>query len=191
MLTQSELKEFLSYDPEIGIFTWLKAIGKRVRVGSVAGTYRKGYIRIGLARKQYSAHRLAFLFMTGLFPPEEVDHINGIKADNRRLNLRQATRNQNMCNQSKRSDNTSGFKGIGWDKVAKKWEASIKHMNQHIYLGLFTTPEAAHQAYIAAAEKLHGNFANLESEETKWMRMYLVRLMSRNISRLKEQHNGK
>ena len=162
MLTQEQLKEFLSYDPDTGIFTWLKAACNSVRVGSVAGcldTY--GYIRIKRARKQYGAHRLAFLYMTGEFPVDQVDHINGVRNDNRWLNLRQATGSQNMSNQGKPITNTSGFKGVFWNKSAKKWLAQIGHMNRVIYLGLFTTPEAAHQAYIAAAEKFHGNFANV------------------------------
>ena len=161
MITQSELKECLHYDPDTGIFVRLKSGTNRVRVGSVAGCLDNcGYIPIELAGKQYYAHRLAFLFMTGSFPPKYTDHINGVKNDNRWLNLRQATRSQNQHNQGKNSKNTSGFKGICWHKNAKKWHAQITHMNRKIHIGYFTTPEAAHQAYIEAAEKLHGDFAN-------------------------------
>ena len=160
MLTQEQLKECLNYDPDTGIFVWLKSVGT-VRVGSVAGTLAKGYIKIGLAGKLYRAHRLVFLYVTGEFPTEQVDHINCVRNDNRWGNLRQATRNQNMHNQGKQITNTSGFKGVYRIKNNKKWRAQIWYMNRQIYLGSFTTPEAAHQAYIAAAEKLHGNFANI------------------------------
>ena len=161
MLTQEQLKELLSYDPETGIFTWLKAVSKSVRVGSIAGSFdKKGYIRIGLLRRRYSAHRLAFLYMTGSFPPNDTDHINGVRNDNRWINLRQATNSENQRNQGKPITNTSGYKGVSWNKRAKKWLAKIKHMNHDIHLGYFDSPEAAHQAYIEAAEKLHGDFAN-------------------------------
>ena len=161
MLTQEQLKELLSYDADTGIFVRLKSSGGQ-GIGSIAGGISpKGYIRIQMARKQYGAHRLAFLYMTGEFPVDQVDHINGVKDDNRWLNLRQATGSQNMSNQGRPITNTSGFKGVSWKKRDKKWKAQIMHMNRAIYLGYFTTPEAAHQAYVEAAEKLHGNFANI------------------------------
>ena len=162
MITQEQIKELLSYDPDTGIFVWLKSVSKRVRVGSVAGyLHNSGYIKIGLARKLYSAHRLAFLYMVGYFPLEYTDHINRVKDDNRWSNLREATNSQNQCNTGKPITNTSGFKGVRWDNNAKKWRANIRHMNRQIHLGSFTTPEAAHQAYVAAAKKLHGDFANI------------------------------
>ena len=161
MLTQNLLKECLHYDPETGIFVWLKSANKRVHIGSIAGTINHdGYRRIKLQGKIYSAHRLAFLYMNGSFPPEETDHINGVRDDNRFSNLRLATSSENMCNRGKQVDNTSGFKGVIWNKRDKKWRAQIMQMNRRVYLGHFDSPEAAHQAYVEAAKRLHGDFAN-------------------------------
>ena len=160
MITQELLKEFLHYDPETGIFTWLKTVSRSC-IGQIAGTIvPKGYRRIGLNKKPYAAHRLAFFYMIGSFPPDQIDHINGIKDDNRWVNLREATCYQNMHNQGKQIINKSGYKGVFWHKRDKKWHAKINHMNRKIYLGGFDTPEIAHKAYIAAATKLHREFAN-------------------------------
>ena len=161
MITQDQIKECLSYDPETGIFTWLKSTNNRVRIGQRAGFIRSdGYRRIMVNRKRYFAHRITFLFMTGSFPSDEIDHVNGRRDDNRWANLREANRYQNMRNSGKPVTNTSGFKGVVWNKGAKKWLAQIGHMNRKIHLGLFETAESAHKAYIAACVKLHGEYAN-------------------------------
>ena len=160
MLTQEQLKESLQYIPDTGIFTRLKTYHK-TRSGSVAGClHSSGYCYIRVKGKKYRAHRLAFLYMTGSFPPDDTDHINGVKDDNRWVNLREATHSQNMCNSGKHKDNKSGFKGVVWHKHNKKWYAKIKHMSGNISLGYFESPESAHQAYIEAALRLHGEFAN-------------------------------
>jgi hypothetical protein len=91
----------------------------------------------------------------------EVDHIDGDGLNNRRCNLRLATRSQNMRNQRLNSRNTSGFKGVSWDKRDKKWLAYIKVYRKKIHLGSFDTPEDAHAAYCDAAARLHGEFAKL------------------------------
>ena len=92
MITQSELKELLNYDPATGVFTWLVSRG-RVKASSVAGhVHSRGYIVIMVDGRRHLAHRLAFVYMTGTFPDDQVDHINEIKADNRWINLREATR---------------------------------------------------------------------------------------------------
>ena len=160
MLTQNQLKEYLHYNANTGMFTRIKS-GQGIRFGSIAGRIKpSGYLYIGLQRQEYYAHRLAFLFMTGTFPSNEIDHINGVKDDNRWFNLREATPSENKCNIGKYNNNTSGFKGVSWNKVSKKLRADIQHMNNRIYLGLFDSPESAHQVYIATATRLHGEFAN-------------------------------
>lgn len=95
-------------------------------------------------------------------PPSSlcVDHINGNTLDNRRYNLRIATAAQNTQNQRISRNNSSGRKGVSWHKAAGKWFAQIKANGQHFYLGLFDTIEEAHGAYCAAADSLHGEFAN-------------------------------
>lgn len=89
-----------------------------------------------------------------------VDHINGDKLDNRRENLRVCSNAENVHNQGIRKNNTSGLKGVVWHKVARKWFAQITINRKNKYLGLFATPDDAHEAYCAAALKYHGQFAN-------------------------------
>lgn len=91
----------------------------------------------------------------------EVDHINGDGLDNRRANLRLATRAQNQWNSGRRSDNTSGFKGVGWVRSRQRWQAKIKVRGLRIFLGYHASPEAAAQAYDAAARQHFGEFARL------------------------------
>ena len=161
MLSQAELKELLNYDPLTGIFIWKISNGKRAAAGRTAGgILATGYIQIRINAKHYLAHRLAWLFQTGTFPPDQIDHINGIRDDNRYTNLREAKNSQNCCNSKIRKNNTSGMKGVSWHKQQKKWRASIVKNNKQIFLGLFDDPALAHLAYCNAAEKLHQEFAN-------------------------------
>ncbi len=92
---------------------------------------------------------------------EEIDHINGDTLDNRKKNLRIVNRSQNEWNRDKQKNNTSGFKGVSWNKRANKWFASIYKNSQQIYLGLFEDKEEAAKAYNQAATKYHGKFALL------------------------------
>lgn len=97
--------------------------------------------------------------MTGEWPPDEIDHINGVRDDNRWVNLRIATRGQNLCNARRRSDNTSGYKGVCWDANKGKWLASITINRKNKFLGHYETPEAGHEAYFVAAREHFGEFA--------------------------------
>ena len=161
MLTQSELKECLYYDPITGIFIWRISNGRRAVAGSTAGTLDPiGYIRITINKKRYQSHRLAYLYVTGSFPPNDIDHINNIRDDNRFANLREATRSQNMHNSKMQKNNTSGRKGVCWQKQCKKWRALITINNKKIHLGLFNDIDLAYTAYCNAATKLHRQFAN-------------------------------
>lgn len=159
MLTQERLKELLHYDPDTGVFTWKVAAGRRVRVGSVAGYHDdKGYIRIGIDGRAYRAHRLAFLYMCGAFPPAEVDHIDHCESNNRWGNLRMATAAENQKNTVMRSKNTSGYKGVVWDKLGGNWRARAALNGRLISLGSYPTAEAASAAYEDFARKHHGEF---------------------------------
>jgi len=164
MITQSELKELLEYNPDTGLFTWIKSNGnRRLKAGDAAGTKMKvGYVRITIQGKNYLAHRLAYLYMTGNFPKNGIDHINHIKDDNRWSNLRDATNSQNNSNRVKQKNNTSGYKGVRWHKQHKKWRAEIKYMNKCIHIGCYTTPQEAAEAYKKKAIELFGEFSCTE-----------------------------
>lgn len=156
MLTHDRLKEVLNYDPKTGIFTTLiKRCGPN-NVGSVNGN---SYLQIMIDRKIYSAHRLAWLYMKGEWPKDQIDHINGKRDDNRLVNLREATKSINSQNiKNHRKDNACGFLGVTvvtGNNLKKPWQASIRISNKQIYLGCYKTPEAAHEAYLCAKRKLH------------------------------------
>ena len=87
-----------------------------------------------------------------------VDHRNGLGLDNRRANLRVATKQQNQCNQPLRSDSTSGLKGVSWKAARQKWRAYITAHGKRQHLGHFDSKEAAHAAYCDASARLHGEF---------------------------------
>jgi hypothetical protein len=157
MLDQATLKKYLQYDPETGVFTHIKS-RRGVRMGDVVGTLRSdGYLRMALNGKHYYAHRLAWFYIHGVFL-KEMDHINGIRNDNRLCNLRESTAQQNTWNRTKRSDNTSGYKGVWFKKSTNKWTSQIMDIDKRKHLGYFKTPEEAHHAYQQAAKQLHGEF---------------------------------
>lgn len=161
LVTLDRLKALLQYEPETGVWTWLVARSNRHPAGAIAGTTQSnGYIYIGIEGKLYLSHRLAWFYMTGKWPANAIDHINRNRADNRRLNLREATMAQNLANTLKHKDNVSGYKGVCWHTAAKKWHAQICVNMQHINLGLYTSKEEAYAAYVAAANNFHGEFAN-------------------------------
>lgn len=162
MLTQSDLKELLHYCPETGEFTWLVSTGPRAQAGSVAGTLSHGYQQIQIQGTLYRAHRLAWLYTHGEFPPEGLDHKNRVKTDNRICNLRPATDAENQQNLSMRSDNTSGHVGVSWNNPRQKWLAQIRINCKKIHLGRFTNIEDAIAARKAAELKYH-TFQNEEN----------------------------
>ena len=148
------VKELLDYNPETGVFTWRQNRG-RGRVGEVAGwVEREGYRRILVAGKKFKEHRLAWAVVYGEWPDAQVDHINGVRTDNRITNLRLATRSQNAQNlRGPTSLNKHGFLGVR--KNGNRWNAVINVDKQHVYLGCFKTPELAHTAYLTAKRDLH------------------------------------
>jgi hypothetical protein len=160
MITQKELKEVLEYNPETGVFTRIKSSNNPVKIGSIAGTIDKnGYRRITLNGKRYLAHRLAYFYMTGNFPENQIDHINHIRNDNRWTNLRPATKSENQSNAKISKRNTTGYKGVSYDKRRNKYRAEICHNHNRIKLGSYTTAIEAHAAYISMAKKLNKEFA--------------------------------
>jgi len=162
MIIQEELKRQLHYNPDTGIFTRIVSNSNRVKIKSIAGWYTSnGYIYIDINCTSYSSHRLAWLYMTGNWPEDQIDHINHVRDDNRWLNLRECTNAQNGANAGKPKNNTSGYKGVSWNKGVKKWTAQIMFNYKKIHLGCFTCKHEAAEAHNAKALELHGEFACL------------------------------
>jgi len=137
MVTQKQLKQLLNYNPETGLFTWIKSKTNCIKSGDVAGTIMvSGYIRITIDFCQYRAHRLAWLFMVNEWP-DQIDHKNHDRKDNRWCNLRNVTNQENGKNQSLGKNNVSGIAGVGWSKQSSKWYARIMVGGKGIHLGVF------------------------------------------------------
>ena len=155
------IRQHFDYNPETGELRW--RIGSRRRpAGELSGTpckTEKGRISVGFQNRDYRAHVIAWVCQTGEWPTQQIDHINEDPSDNRWVNLRAATKSQNMRNISRIKSNTSGFKGVGWHKQQSKWRAYIKADGKMYHLGLFKTKEEAAKVYEEAAKKLHDVFA--------------------------------
>lgn len=157
MITQGCLKELLHYDPETGVFTWVAPSGRRAKIGDVAGwASGRGYLGIRINRRAYYAHRLAWLYVHGAWPAQDIDHVNGVRSDNRLANLREATRSQNLANTRPRR---SAPKGTWLHRETGKWCAAITVNGRLRHLGLFASRDDAHAAYAAAANQHFGEFA--------------------------------
>lgn len=161
MITQEELKEHLHYDPETGVFTWLKPTSNRVKKGSIARNKDKaGYRIISIKCQQYKAHRLAWLYVYGEFPAGILDHINRVKSDNRISNLREASKAENAVNTGIRKNNTTGYTGVRRNMGCRTFSAYVCLNYKNIYLGSFATAEEASLAYQKATSDLRGNGGN-------------------------------
>jgi len=159
ILTQAELKEQLHYNPETGIFTWI--ISKQgFNANKLAESKTScGYIRICVNRTSYKAHRLAFLYMTGSMPINEIDHINRIRNDNRWCNLREATSSENSKNMKKYANNTTGFTGVYKHLRGKKvYQAYANDKGKRKSLGYFFTALEASESYQKYVKSIHGEF---------------------------------
>jgi HNH endonuclease/AP2 domain len=153
MITQDRLKYWLYYNEIAGEFNWLVSPRNGIKDYDVAGTFQNGYIRIRVDGKKYLAHRLAFLYMTGEWPKDQVDHINGIRDDNRWCNLRNCTNSENKMNTRLQANNKSGYKGVHWDNIQKKWRASCRVNTKLVNIGRFDNIEDAYKSYQEFAKK--------------------------------------
>jgi hypothetical protein len=158
-LTQDLIKRHFNYDPETGIFTRKFANANCSKVGEIAGGKDdKGYIRIRINGSKYRAHTLAWIYMYGEIP-KQIDHINGIKDDNRICNLRIADNFINSQNKhTKPKSNKTGYFGVHFDNGSRKFRARISHKGKSIHLGLFNDPSEAEQAYLKEKRKIHEGF---------------------------------
>jgi hypothetical protein len=155
-LTAETLRALFDYDRTTGVFTWKRPLAYKTKVGQIAGgALRTGHIRIRIHPKRYMAHRLAWLYVYGHWPIADRDHIDGDPANNRIENLREVTHQENMQNRRTASaHNKARLLGVSWCPRNRKWRANLGVDGKTLYLGLHTTPEAAHEAYLAA-KRLH------------------------------------
>ena len=159
MITQAELKSQLHYDAESGIFTRIVSNSNKVQVGDIAGFPDKnGYIIIAVFGKQYRAHRLAWLYVTGHWPKDQIDHVNGISGDNRLVNIRDCTQYENILNQGLKKSNNSGYKGVSYFKRDGTWMAMGRAFGERYFLGYHITPQLASKSYQEFAKEYHGEF---------------------------------
>jgi len=155
MLTIERLKHLLHYDPDTGVFTH-RVPRKRVIVGTEAGHIDEstGYRTICIDYKKYYAHRLAYFYVTGVWPSSLIDHRDTDKLNNRFINLRDASRLINQQNVRKAPSNSStGL--IGAHKKRGKWSSKIRVDGKVVQLGTFDTAQAAHETYVIAKRRLH------------------------------------
>jgi hypothetical protein len=157
-LTHDRLKELFSYDEETGKFSRIVRCG-RMSVGVVDNVPAFfGYIYIAIDGSKYMAHRLAWFYVHGEWPKEEIDHIDGDKTNNKISNLRVATRCQNEANKPSYRNGSTKIKGVTWDKTRCKWFSHITQNGKMKNLGRFDCFGKALSVRISAARAQHGEF---------------------------------
>ena len=181
-ITQDFLKSILDYNPDTGIFTWKSRLPEMFKndkhdslhncrkwnaryAGINAGSLNdRGYLEIGIgiSKRRYRAHILAWVYIYGEWPSDGIDHIDGDKTNNSINNLRMANQSQNAANSKTPKTNKSGYKGVYYDAWGDRYRAKIVLKGKRIYLGSFDLPEEAYQAYCRAAQKIFGEFARLK-----------------------------
>lgn len=158
------IRKALAYDPQTGIFKWRKRSDCSVQwnsrfAGTVAGwSDWKGYILITINYVDYRAHRLAWAYVTGKWPSNDIDHKNRKTSDNRFENLREATRTENNGNAKVRKDSQSGIRGVSWDKSRKQWMARCSFHKKVILQKRFDKKSDAIAAYKQVAKAVFGEF---------------------------------
>jgi hypothetical protein len=162
------VKENLRYDPETGHIWWIKqnvGSGSRRNLNRPAGSNSAGYLFVTINFPDYRItlylHRVAWFFYYGVWPKDQVDHINNNRSDNRIVNLREATAFQNQANRKIQMGGSSKYKGVSWFKQSCKWEAYIEVNRKKIHLGYYHKEEEAALTYNKAALERFGEFAKI------------------------------
>lgn len=159
-LSLETLRRNLQYDPDTGHWIWLITQSNKVQAGDRAGTVTtSGYLRVRFGSIGYVSARLAWFYMTGKWPQEQIDHINKIRLDDRWINLREANFSQNQINKAIQTNNTSGYKGVSWDTASSKWEVRVNR----VYLGRYDTIEEAILVRDEFVAKWQGEFATSQT----------------------------
>ena len=155
-LTAERLRSLVHYSETLGLFTRLVDVRKYKAGTAAKGTLSHGYVRVSVGGRSYAAHRLAWLWMTGNWPKQDIDHIDGDRANNRWANLRDVSRSMNLENmhQAKSHNKSTGLLGAHLHPQTGNYTSRIQVRGKDVYLGSFATPEAAHTAYIAA-KRIH------------------------------------
>lgn len=162
------VRQYFAYDPDTGYFTWIKPTCIAARMGRRVGTPDKdGYLRMRAMGVRFFAHRAAWAFIHGDWPPRgmQIDHINGNPSDNRACNLRLADNSQQQLNTRRRTHGASGLRGVVRDAKTGTWRAQIMRNKKQTYLGTFADKEVAHQAYLSAAREMFGEFADSQQRD--------------------------
>jgi hypothetical protein len=160
-LTQERLHELLDYDSETGEFRWRD--NSKPRAGRIAGFQQRSVSWcINIDGRRYQAHQLAWLYVKGEWGRPVIDHRDGNPLNNRWSNLRLSTYSDNAANRRRMRSNTSGYKGVGFDRRTGKWRALISKDGRLYCLGRYATAEEAHEVYVAKARELFGEFARTE-----------------------------
>jgi HNH endonuclease len=154
MLTHERLLHLIDYDPQTGVFCWKNCYFKSWR-GKKAGSINgEGYVHIKIDQRNYQAHRLAWFFVRGEWPRQEIDHVNALKADNRFSNLRESTHGENQQNVTRaQRNNRSGYLGVAISNGG--FVATIYADGRRHHLGRFNSAEDAHDTYLRAKAKMH------------------------------------
>lgn len=152
VLTQKELKSLLWYHADSGVFRWRFSRAAHIKPWDKAGSPdNHGYMKIMINQRLFKTHRLAWLYVYGEMPTQQIDHIDGDRADNRIKNLRLVSNKQNQENVGPRSNNSTGFRGVSFNKKSGRYEAYITNNLKKISLGMFDSPEIA--ASVAAQKR--------------------------------------
>lgn len=155
LLSFAKARDLLDYCHETGVIQWRASIGT-ARAGNVAGCIgRDGYREIKISGITYRAHRLAWLHFYGEWPKQCIDHINGIRTDNRIVNLRDVPKSTNSQNLRKVRPNNKSTGLLGAYPQNRRWIAKIRVAGRQIHIGTFDTPEAAHAAYVEEKRRSH------------------------------------
>ena len=159
-INQKLVRHLFTYDAETGSFSRRITTGSTSRQGDVIRTTNaSGYVVVGIKKQKYYVHRLIWLYVYGVMPVNQIDHINHKQSDNRLCNLRDVTQLENNRNQPKQSRNKSGATGVVWNGLINKWVASIGINGESLHLGVFKKKKKAKKAR-KKAEKVHNFHKN-------------------------------